>query len=437
MHKSICLLGLNHRTAGVDIREAFALQDSAFLEQLLPAGHAETPVREAMLLSTCNRVEILAAGREGSELAELLLCRWAETRGRSPEELRQVIYTHRDDKAVRHLFTVASSLDSMILGEPQILGQIKEAYKKAQEQGKTGAILNRLLHRTFFVAKRVRSETRVAASAVSISYAAVELAKRIFGNMGDYKAMLIGAGEMAELAATHLMHAGIQSIWVANRTHGRAIELAARYNGLAVPMEQLFSRLPEVDIVISSTGAPEAVIRASDMAGVMKKRRNRPMFLIDIAVPRDIDPDVNSLDNLYLYDIDDLKEVVEENLALRREEAVKAGGIVEEETQNFSRWLDSLALQPTIVELIRRSEQIARREWERSERHLRLDARQAKALEQMLGAIVKKINHQPITFLKKHAEAEHGPQYLHLVRSLFVLDEAEDNLETNELQGEK
>jgi len=283
----------------------------------------------------------------------------------------------------------------------------------------------------------VRSETRVAASAVSISYAAVELAKRIFGNMGDYKAMLIGAGEMAELAATHLMHAGIQSIWVANRTHGRAIELAARYNGLAVPMEQLFSRLPEVDIVISSTGAPEAVIRASDMAGVMKKRRNRPMFLIDIAVPRDIDPDVNSLDNLYLYDIDDLKEVVEENLALRREEAVKAGGIVEEETQNFSRWLDSLALQPTIVELIRRSEQIARREWERSERHLRLDARQAKALEQMLGAIVKKINHQPITFLKKHAEAEHGPQYLHLVRSLFVLDEAEDNLETNELQGEK
>jgi glutamyl-tRNA reductase len=428
MNKHICLVGLNHRTAGVEIREAFALADAGLLENgLLPVGahlKKDLPIKEALVLSTCNRVEILLAGRE-EKLEELAIRSWAAARNRQPEELAPFVYVHNDAEAVKHLFAVASSLDSMVLGEPQILGQIKDAYKDALRAGSTRFILNALLHRAFFVAKRVRSETGVASSAVSVSYAAVELAKRIFGDMPSCKAMLIGAGEMAELAATHLMNAGIKSILVANRTHERALELASRYHGLAVPFADLFAQLPEVDIVISSTGAPEAVIRAKDMAGVMRRRRNRPMFFIDIAVPRDVDPDVNTLDNIYLYDIDDLKEVVEENLTQRREEAVKALAIVEEETLNFCKWLESTELQPTIVDLIRRSEAIVREEWTRTSKRLRLSEKDTRALELMLGAIVKKINHDPINFLKNRFEEEKDGQYAGLLRLVFNLDKKE------------
>lgn len=425
MDKNIYLIGLNHRTAGVDIRESFALTDVGMLENgLLPVGgpnNLECPVKEALVLSTCNRVEILTVGR-GDGVCEQVISHWAGAKNKKPSELAPYVYTHKNEAAVRHLFTVASSLDSMVLGEPQILGQLKEAYKNALTIGSTRVILNRLLHRAFSVAKRVRNETGVASSAVSISYAAVELAKRIFGDMSGYKAMLIGAGEMAELAATHLMNAGIQSVWVTNRTHERAIELAAQYNGLAVPFENLFSQLHEVDIVISSTGAPDAVIRAADMRGVMKKRRNRPMFFIDIAVPRDIDPDVNGLDNIYLYDIDDLKEVVEENLAQRREEAVKAHAIVDEETGNFSKWVHSLSLQPTIVDLIRRSENIVSEELARSKKRLNLDPEGEKVLNAMLGSIIRKLNHEPIDFLKRRFDEEAGSEYISMVRRLFDLD---------------
>ena len=386
-------------------------------------------LREAMVLSTCNRVEILAVGARGAD--ETIIRHWAEACGKKPEELRPYVYRYSGAEAVRHLFTVASSLDSMVLGEPQILGQLKSAYKSALGLGTTKIILNRLLHRAFSVAKRVRSETGVASSAVSISYAAVELAKRIFGDMSAYRAMLIGAGEMAELAATHLINAGIKSVWVANRTHERAAELAARWDsesggrceGRAVPFSELFEQLHEVDIVISSTGAPEAIISARDMGAVMRKRRNRPMFFIDIAVPRDIDPDVNGLDNIYLYDIDDLKEVVEENLAQRQEEAVKARAIVEEEAEAFLRWQGSLGLQPTIIELIRRTEQIAGEELNRTLRKLDVDEETEQALRAMLRSIAKKLNHKPITFLKRrHEEEEAGMEYLGIVRRIFDLD---------------
>lgn len=425
MNKNIYLIGLNHRTAGVDIRESFSLTCAGLLENgLLPVAgpyNIDCPVKEAMILSTCNRVEILAVGG-GGDLPDRVIGFWAEAKNKKPADLAPFVYIHKNEEAVRHLFTVASSLDSMVLGEPQILGQLKEAYKNALSLGATRVILNRLLHRAFSVAKRVRSETGVASSAVSISYAAVELAKRIFGDMSGYKAMLIGAGEMAELAAAHLINAGIQSVWVANRTRERAIELAAEFNGLAVPFENLFSQLHEVDIVISSTGAPDAIVRASDLKGVMKKRRNRPMFFIDIAVPRDIDPDVNGLDNIYLYDIDDLKEVVEENLAQRREEAVKAHGIVNEETENFGKWVASLSLQPTIVDMIRRSENIVAEELARSQKRLKLDPEGKKALDAMLGSIVRKLNHEPINFLKRRFDEKAGGEYIGMVRRLFDLD---------------
>ena len=310
MDCDIVLVGLNHRTAGVDVRERFALVDFCSRENwALPCDDV---IGEAMILSTCNRVELLATGH--GDVAGRILERWATARGTDPEELRPYVYIYKNMDAVRHLFSVASSLDSMILGEPQILGQLKSAYRKAAACHATGVILNRLLHKAFSVAKRVRTETAVASSAVSISYAAVELAKRIFGEMQHHKAMLVGAGEMAELAATHLLQAGVDEILVANRTFSRGEELARQFNGRALPFESLASHLTEVDIIITSTGSPDPVIRARDIRGVLKARKNRPMFFIDIAVPRDIDPDVNGLDNVYLYDIDDLKEVVEENL---------------------------------------------------------------------------------------------------------------------------
>lgn len=240
----------------------------------------------------------------------------------------------------------------MILGEPQILGQLKTAYRNAVEKGVARVIVNRLLHKAFSVAKRVRTETAIASSAVSISYAAVELARKIFTDLSNHRALLIGAGEMAELAATHLLSAGVRDITVVNRTLAKGEELARQFKGRAMPFEELHQALLETDIVISSTGSPTAIIRARDMKDVLRQRRHKPIFFIDIAVPRDIDPDINGLDNIYLYDIDDLKEVVEENLAGRQQEAQKARTIVTEEVNAFMRWRDGLALQPTIVALL-------------------------------------------------------------------------------------
>lgn len=421
MEQNIYLIGLNHKTASVEVRERFALTDAAVLERgVIPL---DDTISEALILSTCNRVEIAVVGQGPDVIGHVLHC-WATARGQNADDLQPYTYAHKGNDAINHLFSVASSLDSMVLGEPQILGQLKEAYRKAIERNSTKVVLNRLLHKAFSVAKRVRTETAVASSAVSISYAAVELAKRIFGDMHQYKAMLIGAGEMAELSAMHLLHAGISKIYVANRTYERGLDLAKQFNGEAIYFDNLFDRLADVDIVISSTGAHEAILHARDMKDVLKRRKNRPMFFIDIAVPRDIDPDVNNLDNVYLYDIDDLKEVVEENLAQRREEATKAIAIVNEETAKFGEWLHSLGLQPTIVDIIRRSERIAQEELQRTLKRLgSVDAETREALEVLLASTIRKLNHDPITFLKRrYAEPDAGPRYIDIARRMFDLD---------------
>ena len=389
MEQQIYLIGLNYRTAGVEVRERFALTDHCSKDTwaipLRPSGEndsAETTLDEALILSTCNRVEILAVGQ--GDVPGLILEAWASAKNRKAVELAPYVYIHKGREAIAHLFTVASSLDSMVLGEPQILGQLKGAYRKATLAGTTKTIINRLLHKSFSVAKRVRTETGIAASAVSISYAAVELAKRIFGDMGQYQAMLIGAGEMAELAATHLA---------------------------------------DVDIIISSTGSPEAIIRARDIKDVLKRRKYRPMFFIDIAVPRDIDPDVNNVDNVYLYDIDDLKEVVEENLAHRRVEAEKAQGIVDEEVNAFAFWLESLELQPTIVDLLSHFETHAQEELQRTLKRLGpVNPETREALEAMLHGLVRKLSHEPITFLKE-AKSETASRNVELIRRMFGLDD--------------
>jgi len=422
MQYTIHLFGLNHKTADVEVREAFALADGGVLERALVSR--ESPIREALVLSTCNRVEILVSGTPAAEVASLVLSRWAGHCNRDAARLSPHIYAHSGTEAVEHVFRVASGLDSMVLGEPQILGQMKDAYRRAVGNGATGVILNRLLHKAFSTAKKVRTATGIGASAVSISYAAVELAKRIFGETAGKKAMLIGAGEMAELAATHLLTSGISHLYVANRTFSRAEELAERFHGTAIPFENLAEHLPEADIVISSTGAPQAIIRARDIKDVLKKRRQRPMFFIDIAVPRDIDPDVNSLDNVYLYDIDDLREVVEENLAQRKEEAARAGEIVREQVESFSHWLKALDLSPTIVDVLRYGEDIAKKELCKTLRRLGPDVppETAKALERLALSISHKILHEPIVFLKRRSRENAGERFLDLIRRVFDLD---------------
>ena len=420
MDCDIFLVGLNHRTASVDVRERFALVNHCDEEHwAVPSIGA---VSESVILSTCNRVELLAAGN--GDVAGQVLENWAAARGAKADELRPYVYVHKNLEAVRHLFSVASSLDSMVLGEPQILGQLKNAYRKAVKCHATGVILNRLVHKAFSVAKRVRTETAVASSAVSISYAAVELAKRIFGDMKTHKAMLVGAGEMAELAAMHLLQSGIDEILVANRTLARGQELAQQFKGRAIAFDDMAEHPTEVDIIITSTGSQEPIIRARDIRAVLKARKNRPMFFIDIAVPRDIDPDVNGLDNVYLYDIDDLKEVVEENLATRRDEAAKAADIVNEEVLLFSRWLSSLDVQPTIVDLIQRGERMGQEELAKTLKRLGpVNDETRDALEALVGALVRKFNHDPIMFLKRGSMSQegNGPR-ISITRRIFNLD---------------
>lgn len=418
MDCDIVLVGLNHRTAAVDVRERFALVK--YTDPGTWALSLGGAIHESLILSTCNRVELLAMGK--GDLAGQMLNSWAGVRNAKVEDLERYVYTYKNEEAVRHLFRVASSLDSMILGEPQILGQLKAAYRKASACHATGVILNHLLHKAFSVAKRVRTETAVASSAVSISFAAVELAKRIFGTMQGHKAMLIGAGEMAELAATHLMQNGVDEIIVANRTFAHAEELASFYHGRAVPFEDFARHLLDVDIVITSTGSQDPIIHARDIRTVLKNRANRPMFFIDIAVPRDVDPDVNGLDNVYLYDIDDLKEVVQENMAGRRVEAEKADKIVDDEVHEFSDWVSRLDVQPTIKELIHRGDLACEEEVARTMRRLgATDQTTRDALMAMAQALQKKFLHEPLTYLKEGDKAEHSRRII-AIQNIFNLD---------------
>lgn len=418
MDLHLTLVGLNHRTASVDARERYSLTDYC-VPSAWPTGFDKN-FGESLILSTCNRVEFLYAGQNHQH--DLMLETWARTVHQPLAELKSSSYIFHDQDAVRHIFKVASSLDSMVLGEPQILGQLKTAYRTAVQNSKTGPIISRLMHKAFSVGKRVRTETAVATNAVSVSYAAVELSKRIFGNLNGHQAMLIGAGEMAELAALHLLQNGIKKIVLINRTFERALELAEKFHGIAKPFAELADNLVNADIIIASTGSREPIVGPEEVKSALKKRKNNPMFFIDIAVPRDIHPQVNTLDNVYLYDIDDLREVVDENIEERKKEADKAQIIIEEETANFMSWLNILDSTPTIVDLINRGEKIARDEIARTLKKLEpLSAQQKLALETMALAIVRKMNHEPITFLK-HGTGAASIERIDLVREIFNLD---------------
>jgi glutamyl-tRNA reductase len=413
--------GLNHRTAPVGIREQFAVEEDK-LREILADLLASGVLHEAVILSTCNRVEVYGVAEVPGEARALAFGRLCRHRGVEPAGIEPYLYTHLERDAVSHAFRVASSLDSMMVGEPQILGQVKDAFALAQAVETVGPTLHTLFTRAFTVAKRVRTETEIARHAVSVSYAAVGLAKKIFASLASKGVLLVGAGKMGELAARHLMEQGAFPIYVTNRTYARAQEMARALAGTAVPWEELARALASVDIVITSTGSPEPVIRRQAVAGIMAHRGARPLFFIDIAVPRDVEPGVGALAGVYCYDIDDLRQVIDANIRERAREAQRAAALVDREVSRFLTRLSDLEVIPTIVSLRERLESIRSGEVRKTLARLPDASPQTReAIEALSTAIINKILHAPITKLRESSRAGAGRSWMALVHELFGL----------------
>lgn len=421
---NVLVIGLNHTTAKVDVRERLAFNGPK-LEQGLAGLRNVRGVSEVALLSTCNRVEIYSSVNSPAETAENIRNFLADFHGLTRGEFDDALYAYTGADAVRHVFRVASSLDSMVLGEPQILGQLKDTFEFALSHKTTGVLLNKLMKKAISTAKRVRTETRIAENAVSISFAAVELAKKIFSDLTGKSFMLLGAGEMAELAARHLVTNGVKSVMVANRTYERCCELAQEFCGRPVRFEDFVNELVAVDIIICSTGAPTFVLFRDQMQRVMRSRRQKPVFIIDISVPRNIDPEIEKIDNVYLYTVDDLQNVVDTNMLERKKEAEKAETIVGEELEAFTKWMASLDSVPVIVSLRQKADEIRREELEKfRHKHPDLDEQTTKSLEYMATAIVNKLIHPPTAALKE--DAEDKDELIALIKRLYGIDGNEE-----------
>ncbi len=397
---TLALIGVNHKTAPIELRERIAISREELPETTRSLA-AVPGVAECMIVSTCNRVEIVAALEgEGTDLATFLHRHF----GLDPAVLAPHIYQHRDQDAVRHLFRVAASLDSMVVGEPQILGQVKEAFAVARASGTVGGHLEHLLQSAFAAAKRVRSETEIGSNSVSIASVAVELARKIFGSLQGRTVFLVGAGKMSELAARHLVQQGAGAILVTNRTIERARQLADPFKGRVIPFEQLYEVASEADIVISSTGAPHPIFHREHCQAFMHRRRNRPMFFIDIAVPRDVDPAVNQLEGIFVYDIDDLQQVAAAHMAERGRHAGDAEALIAAEVARFHERQRAVNVAPAIVTLQRQAEEIRQGELRRMQAKLgSLNAEQAAAVEALTRGLVNKFLHPPMQALKQAA----------------------------------
>ncbi len=419
---NLIVIGVNHQTAPVEVREQFAIPE-ARLPEAVKTLVSQPGIEEALIVSTCNRVELVARVTDsGADLSGCL----SQLYGFDTQAYRKYLYEYRERDAVRHVFRVASSLDSMVVGEPQILGQVKEAYATARAVGAVNSQLDALYSRAFAVAKRVRTETAIASSAVSIASVAVELAKKIFGNLEGKSVYLVGAGKMCELAARHLLAHGANKIYVGNRTFERAAALAKKFNGEPIAFEQLHDTVDRADIVISSTGAPHTIFRKEHGEKYLSRRKNRPMFFIDIAVPRDVDPEMNKLDGMFVYDIDDLQQVVSSHISDRRVEADRAEAIVQLEVDKFQARLQTLDVVPTIVSLQEHLETVRQAEIDRVRGRLgALTPEQEMAVEALSRGIINKIMHTPITTLKSAArESSESTTIVELVRKLFNLRDA-------------
>jgi glutamyl-tRNA reductase len=416
---NLLLAGMNHRTAPVEVREHMHIQESRLVQALNDLVRRDG-IREGMIVSTCNRVEI-ATNADGKDDAAPAIRRFLADYHRCDfANYESYFYWHRQRDAVRHLFRVASSLDSMVLGEPQILGQMKQAFVTARAAGALNGTLHEVVNQALAVGRRVRRETALGTAAVSVSYAAVELARKIFGSLAGKTIFVIGAGKMSELAAKHLLSSGASAILVTNRTYPRAVQLADSFRGTAIQFDQLFEHIDQADIIISSTGAPHFIITKDRAEKMLATRRNRPIFFVDIAVPRDIDPAVNDLDNAFVYDIDDLQHVIEANIQQRRREAVWAEEIVEQEVQKMMRRLASREVVPTIVALEAKLNRIREAEMERFQGPLStLTPEQRQAVEALTHGILNKILHAPITELKSGVGSPEQSYLVQVIRKIF------------------
>ncbi len=420
----VIVVGLSHKTAPVEIREKLAVPESR-LGEALNRLCSYPGVKEGILLSTCNRVEVYSVVEEidagYGRIQEFL----ADTHlALSSEQLTPHLYWHTGDRAITHLFRVAASLDSMIIGESQILGQLKDAFEVALAHKSTGVIMNKVVKKAISVAKRVRTETKIAEMAVSVSYAAVELAKKIFSNLEEKTVLLVGAGEMAKLAARHLIAQGVRHVRITTRTPQHAIDLADKFGGTPVPFDQFREEMAFADIVLVSTGAAHYLIGAEDVHRAVKERMNRPMFLIDISVPRNIDPSVRHVDNAFLFDIDDLKQRVEQNRTERLQEAEKAERMVIEEVMMLREWMKSLEVTPTIVALRSRVDEIKRGELEKALGRLaHLSPQDRNLVEGMASSIVNKLIHSTMVTLKSEVNSDSGAAFVEAARRFFNLDQ--------------
>jgi glutamyl-tRNA reductase len=420
---NIIIVGLNHKTAPVEIREKLAIPEELMGKALFEMKSCEG-IEEGVILSTCNRVEVCAVARDiqqGYKSLQQFLEHAHQ--GNYQDSLAPYFYFYETQEAMRHVFRVASSLDSMVVGEPQILGQIKDAFETAMSHKSTGIILNKLFNKAIYVAKRVRTETQIAENPVSVSAMAVELAGRIFGELEETAVLLVGYGEMAESAARHLSSRGVTQIQITGRSYDRASDLAKAFQGKAVPFDRFSEELVRADIVIISTGAAEYLVTTSQMREIIQARKNRPIFLIDLSVPRNVEPAVNAIDNIFLYNIDDLQLVVEANKKHRQKEALKAEAIIADEVQALFKWMKSLDVVPTIVAIREMAEEIRQVEVQRTIHKMGdVSSNTRETIEGLTQAIVNKLLHAPLMILKNEANSTNGSLYIETIRRIFNLD---------------
>mgnify|MGYP003981469357 FL=1 len=420
---NLILVGVNHKTTPVEIREKLAFTKGK-IEESVDRLLNFPDIIEHTILSTCNRVEIYARVNGQNSAIQSIKQFICDFHGLSAVQLEEHFYSYSNEAAIEHLFRVSSSLDSMILGEAQILGQVKDAYSLAKDLRSTGLVLNQLFEKAFSIAKKVREETGIAERSVSISSAAVELAQKIFDDLENHTVMLVGTGEMAELAAKHLISYGVKTVYVTSRTYERAANLARTLNGSALDFKAFKNELYRADIVITSTSASSFIITKDMVEKAIQERKNKPIFFIDIAVPRDIEPDVNDLENVYLYDIDDLHVVVSANMKEREKESENAMHLISQEVNKFNNWLGTLDAVPTIVEIRKRVENIGNQEMERTLKKIpHLSEEDKKIIYQMKNSMINKILHKPTIKLKQKTQSEDGHVYLKAIRHLFHLDD--------------
>ena len=419
--QAIGILGLNHNTAPLKVREKLYIKEESIpglLKRIREEG-----VPESVIVSTCNRTEIYFSGGDTREMAEKVRRVLSDVFTAPDDWFTDYMYSLSGEEAFRHLFLVASGLDSMVIGEPEILGQVKDAYRIAASARSTGFFLNKTFHKTFNVAKRIRTETRIGYNPLSISSMAVELARRIFGTLDKKKILVIGAGEMCEVALKYFQKEGISDILITNRTYAKAQKLAGDIIGKARPFETLFDLIVDVDMVLASTGSEEPLIDPVRLQTVMKKRKNRPIFFIDIAVPRDVDPAVNDMDNVYLYDIDDLKELSQKHLSDRVRESEKAQVIIDDEAARFSDWLRKVDVNPLISHIMGRAEEIRTKEMKRALGKMGVsDDETVNNIDAMTRALMNKLVHPYLALLKENGD----PAVFDTLKKLFQFEDNDE-----------